>query len=127
MFSPVAPILSAASFDETSAHVLVQVEAIHTVLSVLARMAGLAGAPDRQGLARQAELSAVLADLNPKLLACMTRELDAIAAALQAGFVAIEKARSRGHVAQAAARLLHAEAHQAFVATLAKNMVHHAA
>lgn len=126
MFSPVAPILSAASSDEASAHVLVQVEAIHTVLTVLARMADVAATPDLEGLARQAELSAALADLDPKRVASMTQDLDAIAAALQAGFFAIEKARLRGHPARAAAGLLHAETREAFAATLAAAIGTHA-
>lgn len=126
MFSPVAPILSASSSDGASAHVLLQVEAIHTVLTVLARMANVVAAPDLEGLSRQAELSAALADLDPKRVASMTQDLDAIAAALQAGFIAIEKARLQGHPARAAAGLLYAETREAFAATLAAAIGTHA-
>ncbi len=119
MFSPVTPILSADASDETTAHVLARVEAIHIVLAALARIAGVYAGPDLHGLARQAELAAALLDMSPKHLIHIIRELDAIAAALQAGFVAIEKARSKGHAARPAARLLHAEAREAFAAILA--------
>lgn len=119
MFSPVTPILSAGTSDEAAALVLARVQAIQTVLSALARMAGEAAAPDLQGLGQRAELAAAITDLDPMRLAHVANELDATAAALQAGFLAIEKARSQGHSAQAAARLLHAEARDAFGVTLA--------
>lgn len=119
MFSPVTPILSAGTSDEAAALVLVRVQAIQTVLSALARMAGDAAGPDLQGLGQRAELAAAITDLDPTRLAHVANELDATAAALQAGFLAIEKARSQGHSAQAAALLLHAETRDAFGVTLA--------
>lgn len=120
MFSPITPILSAATPGEDVGRVLARVEAINTVLAVLMRMTGSSAAAELHGLDRQADLSAALADMEDQRLTVLTRELDAIAAALQAGFTAMERARARGHAAHAAARLLTTECREAFAATLAE-------
>lgn len=126
MFSPISPILPAATVDDTTGEVLARVDAISVVLAALARMAGLAAVADHHGLSRDAELSAALAVTDKQRVARIMLELDGIAAALQAGFVALEKARMRGHQAAAATRLLHAEATDAFAATLAAAAIHSA-
>ncbi|WP_017672475.1 hypothetical protein [Blastomonas sp. AAP53] len=126
MFSPITPILPAATVDDTTGEVLARVDAIGVVLAALARMAGAAAATGHNGLSRDAELCAALAVMDKQRVARMMVELDGIAAALQAGFVALEKARVRGHQAAAATRLLHAEATDAFAATLAAAATHSA-
>lgn len=124
MFSPITPILSATTPDEAAGFVLERVAAIQTVLAAMARIAGARSVPDLHALSSHADLSAALGDMNNRQIAQINRELDAIAAALHAGFVAIENARKRGHAAQAAARMLHAECREAFANTLAAAEAH---
>lgn len=126
MFSPVTPILPTDAPDDAVGAVLTRVEAIRIVLAALARMAGRSAAPDLHALSRHADLSAALADMDRQHTAHIMRELDAIAAALQAGFVAVEKARARGHAALAATGFLYAECRDAFASTLAAATAHRA-
>lgn len=118
MFVPIAPIQSDSRFDVEVDSILARVDALATVLHALGRMAGAAGSLPVQSLNQRANLSARLAGRDPLAVAHLACELDAVAAALQAGFAALDRARNRGQRANAAAALLHREAGESLSAIL---------
>ena len=115
MFSPLAPIQSDSRSQAAIDSLLARVDAIHTVLAVLDRQSGTGGNKAAPTLATRAALAA----LDATTIERMAVEMDAISAALQAGYAALESARKRGHSAFAAAAMLTRESAEAFASVLA--------
>ncbi len=119
MFAPLTPIQPDSRAEAAVDSLLARVDAIQTVLHVLGRLAGHSGGPALESLNQRAMLSARLAERETTRLAYIVAELDAVSAALQSGFAALDRARKAGHPAVAAASLLYREASQDFAAILA--------
>lgn len=119
MFAPLAPIQPDARRDSAVDSLLARVDAIQTVLTILGRMAGRAPVAALSDLDDRANLAVQLAEQEAGKLAYLATELDAVAAALQAGFAAIESARKQGRRGEAAAAFLQREANSAFAAIIA--------
>ncbi len=119
MFAPLTPIQPDSRAEAAVDSLLARVDAIQTVLHVLGRLAGHSGGPALESLNQRAVLSARLAERETARLAYIVAELDAVSAALQSGFAALDRARKAGHPAVAAASFLYREASQDFAAILA--------
>ncbi|MAF61301.1 MULTISPECIES: hypothetical protein [Pseudomonadota] len=124
MFAPLLPIQSDSRASATIDSLLARIDAIGTVLAILARWSGRSAAEPVSGLSERAALAAWLTQAEPMVTARMATELDAACAALQAGLAALEQARGRGHRAEAAAALLYRESRQAFADVLKPTSVH---
>lgn len=118
MFAPLAPIRSDSQSAAAIDSVLARIDAIGTVLHGLGHMAGQPSVAASGSLDQCALLSARLAERDADAMAHIACELDAIAASLQAGFAALDRARKGGHRAVAAAAFLHREANEHLAATL---------
>lgn len=111
MFAPLAPILATDATDSNEAcAVVVRVEALAQVLSAAARLAGCQPLQAADPLAQSADLSSHLAAMPQETTRVVARDLATMSVMLQAGLLALEKARGQGRFSRAAARLLYAEA-----------------
>ncbi|MBY0619560.1 hypothetical protein [Sphingomonas ursincola] len=124
MFAPLLPIQSDSRASAAIDSLLARIDAIGTVLAVLARWSGRPAADPVSGLSERATLAAWLTQVEPEITARMVTELDAICAALQSGLAALEQARGRGHRAEAAAALLYRESREAFADVLKPTIAH---
>lgn len=120
MFASLAPILpdNAGSSAETQA-ILARVEGLAPVLETVARIAGGTPQPVADPLAQSADLAADLATLPPATARIVAHDLDTLAIVLQAGLLALDRARAEGRLSRAAARLLQAEAGEQYRKALA--------
>lgn len=128
MFAPLAPIRSDSQSAAAVDSVLARIDAIGTVLYGLGHMAGQPSVAPSGSLNQRALLSARLAERDVDAIAHIACELDAIAASLQSGFAALDRARKGGHPALAAAAFLHREASEHLADTLSDPVLsnHHA-
>ncbi len=124
MFAPLLPIQSDSRASAAIDSLLARIDAIGTVLAVLARWSGRSVAEPVSGLSERAALAAWLTQAEPGITARLATELDAICAALQSGLAALEQARGRGHRAEAAAALLYRESREAFADVLKPTIAH---
>jgi hypothetical protein len=124
MFAPLLPIQSDSRASAAIDSLLARIDAIGTVLAVLARWSGRPAADPVSGLSERAALAAWLTQAEPGITARLATELDAICAALQSGLAALEQARGRGHRAEAAAALLYRESREAFADVLKPTIAH---
>ncbi len=124
MFAPLLPIQSDSRASAAIDSLLARIDAIGTVLAVLARWSGPPAADPVSGLSERAALAAWLTQAEPGITFRLATELDAICAALQSGLAALEQARGRGHRAEAAAALLYRESREAFADVLKPTIAH---
>lgn len=111
MFAPLAPILASDPVVDAYAQaVTARVEALTPVLAIVAQIAGCKPPSAADLLAQGADLSGRLAILPPEAKRHAAHDLDTLGIVLQAGLLALDKARTEGRFSRAAARLLHAEA-----------------
>ncbi|ESZ85974.1 MAG: hypothetical protein Q27BB25_16585 [Blastomonas sp. CACIA14H2] len=120
MFASLRPLQSDSRDHGAIDSLLAQVEAIGMALTVLGRLAGTNTSHQAAGLGERAALAARLAELDARGTTFLETEFDALSAALQAGFSALERARRLGHPARAAAALLHRECCDSLTALLAQ-------
>lgn len=120
MYSPLTPILAADSpSHKDTAEIQARVEALAVVLATVSRLADTPDRPLFDALACQAELGAALASATPTMAAVAAHELDTLGVQLQAGLLALEKARKAARLNRAAAVLLYRESFESYRATLA--------
>ncbi len=123
MFASLAPIEPDSRAEAASDSILARVDAIATVLDMLGRWTGRSGTTLSVSLDQRASFSARLAASDAIGKARLAIELDAVSAALQTGFAALDQARRKGHRAAAAAALLHREATEGLTAILDPHQV----
>lgn len=115
MFAPLAPILAAdADASAETQAITVRVEALALVLATVAQLAGRPPRPACDPLALGADLSGFLAALSPQTRRAVVCDLETLGGILQAGIMALDKARAEGRFSRAAARLLHEETAEAY-------------
>ncbi|MDM7955950.1 hypothetical protein [Blastomonas sp.] len=120
MFAPLAPILAAdADASAETQGITARVEALAPVMATVARLAGCPLKPATDPLALGADLSGLLVALSPELRRIVAYDLETLGVVLQAGIMALDKARAEGRFSHAAARLLHTESDEAYRQILA--------
>lgn len=128
MFSPLTPILAADGFSNADTQdVLARIEALAVVLAIVARLAGKARRPAFDALSLRAELSARLAVVPPAETETAARDLATLGCVMQAGLLALEKARAAARLNRAAAALLLEESLSSYhriLATLGHPVTH---
>lgn len=115
MFSPLAPIQSDSHAQAMIESLVARVDAIHAVLAVLNKQAGIDGTHVAPTLAARA----ALAEMDLATAQRISMEMDAISATLEAGYAALQSARKRGRSAHAATAMLTRESLEAFASALA--------
>lgn len=114
MFTQATPILAADDQHGIDAEaVLARFEALGVVTAVLARISGNADADRHVNLADHADLASAVAAMPCESARRVVTECDSIAMALNAGLIALDKARRAGRMNPSAAELLYDEANAA--------------
>lgn len=111
MFAPLAPILASNTDESVETQALAaRVEALAAVLGTVAQLAGITPERGAESLSQRADLYGLLAALPADTTQILARDLETVGVVLQAGLLALDKARGEGRFSRAAARLLHEEA-----------------
>jgi len=119
MFTSASPILAAD--DPHSAHALALVTrlaALHVVLGAVAQISGAAPDPVEDPLAVSADFTGAIARLSPIATRQLAARCDSLSMMLQAGLIALQRARVAGRSNHAACVLLHTESREAMDAIL---------
>lgn len=120
MFTPLTPILAAdLSVDADTQGLLVRIDALAVVMDTVSRLAGNPPRPNYDLMVMRAELPAMVGSLAREDLVAAVRKLDTLGIILQAGLMALDRARNAGRFSKAAAVVLHDEVHTGYHDVLA--------
>ncbi|WP_373486693.1 hypothetical protein [Blastomonas sp.] len=111
MYSPLSPILAATGRDGFDPGLVAQqVNGLHMVIGMVARVAGVKTPQSEPTLSDAAEMTTAIDSLSDQAVRALVARCDSLSAMLRAGLQALEHARSAGKRGRGAARQLYDDA-----------------